>query len=112
MGQPIQNRRPSLNIAIDLIETKKALIPLDEKYEALKEEIRQYGANSYITDKGVVTVSEPEVRTFKGRVPVLNETGFLALSEEERGKLYDKGVVQWEDQYTRNAKAKVETVPK
>lgn len=111
MGQPIQNRRPSLEVAKDLIAVKRQILPLQEKEEGLKEEIRQYGANKYITDHGYITVSEPEVRTFKGAVPVVNAEAFLALPANEQAQLVRLGVVKWEDQYTRNAKSKVETVP-
>ncbi len=112
---PNQSRRPALEIARSLVVTKSKLLPLLSLEEDLKVQIRTYGANAYSianaleTPGGTVTVGEPEVRSFKGRVLTLNQDKAVALGPERLKALLDLGVVVWEDQYTRNAVAKVET---
>lgn len=100
-------RRPSLKIVTDLVKVKAKLNPLLVQEEDLKVQIRTYGAHAYSVDGGTVTVGEPEVRTFKGRILTVNQD--VAVASQHLSKLVEAGILVWEDQYTRNAVAKVET---
>lgn len=104
-----QTRQDSHKIAKDLFLMEKPFKDMNDQREELKEQLREFGANVYIFDGGVVTVGDPEVRSFKGQTFVLNADAFVLLSSEARKDLIDKGLVKIEDIYSRNAKAKVET---
>lgn len=95
-----------LKIAIQLIDIEKEYVPLFEKRELLKGKIRKHGARQYATDKGTVTVSEPETRKFKGQILVLGPA-IDKLNSAQIHTLIDRGVLKWEDSYTREAAAKV-----
>lgn len=111
MSQPTkaQSRRASHDIAKELFEMEKPFKDLQEKREALKASLREFGPQEYIFDGGVVKVGEPEVRTFKGQTFELVPTKFVELPQSIRFNLLELGAVVPKDVYTRNAVSKVET---
>lgn len=110
MSQPTktQARQDSHKVAKQLYMMEQPFKAMQEEREALKVELRSYGAQDYIFDGGVVKVGEPEVRTFKGQTFKLNVDNFAKLGADERKKLIDAGLIAIEDVYSRNAVAKVE----
>lgn len=105
-----QSRLDSREIAKELFTLEKPYKDMYAQREALKEKLRPFGAKEYSFEGGVVTVGEPEVRTFKGQALVLNADKALQLLEKGQiERLIQQGIIERQDVYTRNAVAKVET---
>ena len=105
-----QTRQDSHEIARKLFLMEKPFKEMQEERESLKEAIRVFGAKEYSFEGGVVTVGEPEVRTFQGQTYVLNVDKAVQLLEKgQLERLVNLGVIERKDLYSRNAVAKVET---
>ncbi len=103
----LQNLRVQDSLVVELIEIEEKLSPLEKRKEEIKEALRQFGANTYPTPMGTVTVSEPSIRRKTGTKAVLNDTRLADLSQPTYQEIFDKGLVSYEDVFSRQAKASV-----
>lgn len=104
-----QIRQDSHKIAKELFLLERPFKDMDAQRSELKSQLREFGANVYIFEGGVVTVGEPLVRKFTGQTFELNADAFVLLDSAERKRLIDSGLVKITDTYSRQAVATVET---
>ncbi|TIW52455.1 MAG: hypothetical protein E5V54_30090 [Mesorhizobium sp.] len=101
-----ENIRP---IAVELLALKAQMAPLEARYEALKEQIRPAGADTYdIPGAGKVIVSAAVERRPKGSELVIDHQKLETADRKLKAKLFELGILKTETTYTRASKAKVE----
>lgn len=101
-----ENIRPTVD---ELLAIKAKLVPLEARYEVLKELIRPLGADTYDRPGvGKVVVSAAVEKRPKGTEIVIDPVKLEAADRKLKAKLFELGILKTETTYTRASKAKVE----
>lgn len=103
----LQNLQVQDSLVVELIETEEKLKPLETRKEELKDALRAFGANTYPTPIGTVTVAEPSIRRKTGTKAVLNESRLEKLSQPTHDEIFKVGLISYEDVFSRQAKSAV-----
>ncbi|TGP24549.1 hypothetical protein EN875_034925, partial [Mesorhizobium sp. M2D.F.Ca.ET.232.01.1.1] len=81
-------------VAVELLALKAQIEPLEARYEALKEQIRPAGADTYdVPGVGKVVVSAAVERRPKGTEIVIDPVKLEAADRKLKAKLFELGIL-------------------
>lgn len=92
-------------IAEKLLKLQSSIAREITQIDTCKEQLREIaesegGFTEEIEGLGAVEVKGGTEKKFKGLVPTLHPEAFMALSEKQRGKLADQGLVTMEQDWS------------